>query len=122
MEEGKEMKTLSLDLGSGVDYTIAEKEAREAAMKTGGKLTLVAWYDRVRNMEGPREACASEGWKCARVYADHHGAEIGVLVNGDQYEFYFTRVPGEFTELDEEAALDVHKGAKRPDFDNVQGG
>ena len=116
------MKTLNVDLGSGVNYTLAEKAAREAAMKAGGKLTLVAWYDRARKMEGPREACASEGWKCSRVYADHHGADIGVLVNGDQYEFYFTRIPDEFVELDEEAALDVHQSAERPDFDDVQGG
>lgn len=116
------MRTLNLDLGSGVNYKLAEKAAREAAMEAGRNMTLVAWYDRERNMEGPREACASEGWKCARVYADNHGADIGVLVNGDQYEFYFTRVPDEFEELDEEAALEVHESAKRPDFDNVQGG
>ncbi|RJP69471.1 MAG: hypothetical protein C4532_10990 [Candidatus Abyssobacteria bacterium SURF_17] len=116
------MRTVSLGLGSGVNYALAEKAAREAAMEAGGKLTLVAWYDKVRNMEGPREACANEGWKCARVYADHHGADIGVLVNEDQYEFYFTRIPEGFEELDEEAALDIHESAKRPDFDNVQGG
>ncbi len=113
------MRTIDISLSSGIDYRAAESAAREAV---GEKMTLVAWYDRLRNMEGPREACAREGWKCARVYADNHGADIGVFVNKDQYEFYFTNVPGSFAELNREDALDVHQGATRSDFDDVQGG
>lgn len=113
------MRTIDITLSSGIDYRAAERAARDAA---GEKMTLVAWYDKLKNMEGPREACAQEGWKCARVYADNHGADVGVLVNKDQYEFYFARVPDSFAELDREDALSVHEGAGRSEFDNVQGG
>lgn len=113
------MRTIDITLRSGIDYRAAERAAREAA---GEKMTLVAWYDKLRRMEGPREACAREGWKCARVYADNHGADVGVLVNKDQYEFYFTEVPESFAELNRKDALSVHEGATRSEFDNVQGG
>jgi hypothetical protein len=113
------MRTIDITLRSGIDYKAAERAAREAA---GEKMTLVAWYDKLRRMEGPREACAREGWKCARVYADNHGADVGVLVNKDQYEFYFTKVPDSFAELDEEEVVEVHKNARRDEFDDVQGG
>jgi hypothetical protein len=73
-------------------------------------------------MEGPREACAQEGWKCARVYADNHGAKQGVMVNGGDFEFYFSSVPKGVDELDREEALDIHRDAKGDEFDNLQGG
>ncbi|GAB4338885.1 MAG: hypothetical protein Kow0099_13340 [Candidatus Abyssubacteria bacterium] len=116
------MRTLKIDAKGIQDFREAEELARQASGDFERNLSLMAWYDRNRNMEGPREACAQEGWKCSRVYADNHGARVGVIVNDGEYEFYFARVPSEFEELDREEALAVHGWAQTNEFDDVQGG
>jgi hypothetical protein len=73
-------------------------------------------------MEGPQDPCLHEGWKCARVYADNHGADVKVSVNDDDYEFYFASVPENFTRLDTEEALEIHEEVGRAGFENFQGG
>jgi hypothetical protein len=115
------MRTVTLHLPKDIDFPTAE-EAAKRALGRAGDVTLTAWTDRKRNMEGPREACAQESWKCARVYAENHGADVRISINDDDYEFYFTGVPADFEELDEETALEIHKELTRADFDNVQGG
>lgn len=115
------MKTLNITV-KDADYGAAERAAKDAVKWEDGKSTMMAWYDKPRNMEGPREACAKEGWKCARVYADNHGADVGVIVNDGEYEFYFSKVPASFTELDRDESLEAHKEAEQGEFDNVQGG
>jgi hypothetical protein len=116
------MMTLNVDARGIQSFTEAECIAREAAWDFDRNLSLMAWYDRVRNMEAPREACALEGWKCSRVYADHHGADLGILLNEGDYEFYFAKIPTDFVELDREEALDIHRWAETAEFDDVQGG
>ena len=108
---------------NGTDYTAAGRVAKEAALKAGGRgATMIAWYDRARNLVGPQETCAKEGWKCSRDYAEHHGADLRVSINDDAFEFFFSDVASDFAELDREDALDAHIGASRDEFDDVQGG
>ena len=116
------MRTINLDLKGKVDFFNAEEAAKKALTGAGEKVTLVAWSDRLRDMEGPMEACARESWKCARVYAENHSADVRISVNNDDYEFYFAGIPAGFTELDQEELLDVHEQARMADFDDVQGG
>ncbi|GAB4329985.1 MAG: hypothetical protein Kow0099_00230 [Candidatus Abyssubacteria bacterium] len=116
------MKNVDIKLENGLGYAEAEKRAREAAKEMGGSLSLFAWYDKTRNMGAPREACAEEGWKCVRDYAEHHNADLRVSVNGDEYEFFFSKVPEDAAELDRESVEAVHTGIKMNRDENVQGG
>ena len=116
------MKTIALNLGTGIAYDVAKKAAREKAMAGGEKVSLFAWYDRARKMGGPSETCSLEGWKCVRDYAEHHGAEMRISVNDDAFEFFFTKIPGDFVELDRQDSLEIHKDTRRDEFDDVQGG
>jgi hypothetical protein len=116
------MKTMNVQLGSTVDYTTAERAAKEAAMKRGSDIMLLAWYDKVLRRQGPRETCAGEGWTCALSFAENHHADIRVSVNGGAYEFFFTKPTGKYDELSAKDVVDVHRGIARDTFDNVQGG
>lgn len=116
------MRTINLNLNGNVDFITAELAARKALIRADENVTLVAWSDRLRDMEGPTEACARESWKCARVYAENHGADVRVSVNNDDYEFYFAGIPSDYTGLDTEELRDIHERAKTADFDDVQGG
>lgn len=115
------MRTINLKLQRDMDFSSAEDAAKKA-LNQAGEVTLVAWTDRKRDMEGPGETCSGEGWKCSRVYAENHQADVRVSVNDDDYEFYFAGVPADYTQLDAEAALEIHGGASSPDFDYLQGG
>ena len=117
------MRNIHLETKGSVDHMLAERVARQEAAKAGMEnAEMVAWYDHSRNMAGPLETCAKEGWKCARDYAEHHGAGLRVSVDHDEYEFFFSDVSPEFTEFDREEALGIHADARRDDFDDVQGG
>jgi len=118
------MKTISLEMDKRVDYASAERAAKEALMSGAGvgKPVMVAWYDRPRDLASPGETCSKEGWKGARDYAEHHGADCRVSVNEDDYEFYFTNLSFDFEELDREESLSAHADASRADFDDLQGG
>ena len=116
------MRGIELKLDSRIGYTDAEKAAKEAASDFGDDLSLLAWYDRVRNMGAPQEACSLESWKCVRDYAEHHEADIRVSVNDDAYEFFFAATPVGTVQLDREEVVEVHEGISRDEFDNIQGG
>jgi hypothetical protein len=116
------MNSIDLKLKSGIDYKKAEEAARKAALDMGGSLSLFAWYDKARKMGAPAEACSQENWKCVRDYATHHGADIRVSVNADEYEFFFAKAPIDAAVLDSEEVAGVHKGISKEEFDNVQGG
>jgi hypothetical protein len=116
------MITIDLKTDHKIDYGEAEEMARRAAEDAGGGFSLVSWYDRVRGVGAPQEACSLESWKCVRDYAEHHDASLRVAVNADEYEFFFTKVPADAEELDVDEALDVHSGIAQGEFDNIQGG
>ena len=115
---------MNIDLKSEyeIDYGDAEAMARKAAEETGTGFTLISWYDKVRGVGAPQEACSLENWKCVRDYAEHRDASLRVAVNEDMYEFFFTRVPADVEELDVDEVTEVHSGIARDEFDNVQGG
>lgn len=116
------MNTINLKLDDSVSYMDAYRAALKAARESEGNVLLVAWYDRVRNVQGPTETCDGENWRCALEYAEHHDADLRVAINTDRYEFFFARATGVFTELNEEDLLEVHLGIAEDDFNNVQGG
>jgi len=117
------MMNINLKMPAGFGYGAAETAARGAAMKDLGKdLALMAWYDRMKGVGAPGEACSRENWKCVRDYAEHHDAGLRVAVNGDEYEFFFSKVPAGTAELDTEGVTESHAGIGRDEFDNVQGG
>ncbi len=116
------MRTINLKLDGNVDFYGAQEAARKALIRGEKNVTLVAWSDRLRDMEGPMEACSRESWKCARVYAENHGADLRISVNNDDYEFYFSGIPADYIGLDEEELREIHEPARAADFDDVQGG
>lgn len=117
------MKNIDVNLGAGAAYDRAEKAAKEAAAKDfGGDLSLLAWYDKGRNMGAPQEACSLENWKCVRDYAEHHKADIRISVNDNAFEFFFAKTPAGTESLDKEGVADVHKDIALDRDENVQGG
>ncbi len=117
------MRNIDLTLASGIAYDAAEKAAKEAVAKElGGDISLFAWYDKARGMGAPQEACSLESWKCVRDFAEHHKADIRVAVNGEDFEFFFSKTPAGTESLDKEGVADVHKGIAVDQDENVQGG
>lgn len=99
-----------------------EKEARSAAREQNGDMVLVSWWNRNRNMGGPSPACVREGPDCPRQYAMSRGANVRVLVNGDEMELYYVPVSPEHQELDAEALRSIHENTSDQEYDNLQGG
>ena len=116
------MVNIDLYTEGGVGYGKAAREAWKVAEDAGGNFSLVAWYDKARNMGAPREVCSLENWKCVRDYAVHHQADLRVTVNDGEYEFYFSRVPAGAQVLDSEGVEEIHAGITLDEFSNVQGG
>ena len=117
------MKNLNLNLGGQISYADAEKAAKEAvAGEVAGDVSLLAWYDKIKNTGAPQEACALENWKCVRDYAEHHEADIRVSVNEDAFEFYFAKVPEGTAKLKAKQVDAVHKDVAVDRDENVQGG
>lgn len=116
------MKTINLKLGSTIDYVTAEKAARDAALKGGADMMLLAWYDKALKKQGPRETCDGESWTCARDFAKNHNADLHISVNGGAYEFFFSKLGGKYDELKKKEVVNVHAGIARDAFENVQGG
>jgi len=116
------MMNIDLSMTIGIGYDEAETAARKAVSDADGEYTLTAWYDKARKMGAPQEACSLESWKCVRDYAEHHDADVRISVNGDAYEFYFTRVPHDTAALDRDGIEGIHAGIAKDEFDNVQGG
>jgi hypothetical protein len=122
-KEDSEKQNIDLSLASGIAYDAAVKAAKEAAAaQSSAELSLMAWYDKARQMGAPQEACSLENWKCVLDYAEHHKADIKVSVNSDDYEFYFAKTPAGTETLDKEGVSDVHKGIAVDQDENVQGG
>ena len=69
---------------------------RTAAMHLAEPM-LLSWYDRDRDLESPRHAseCGSEHARPGYVvYALHHGARLGIGMEGGLFVFYFLDVQG----------------------------
>jgi hypothetical protein len=115
------MRTIKLTLKGSINYQKAETEARKAASEAGA-VSLLAWYDREKGAGAPREVCSKETWKCPRDYAEHHKADVRVSINGDAYEFFFTRIAAGADSLDSDEVVSVHHGIPKQQFDNIQGG
>jgi len=115
---------MNIDLTSdyGVDYGKAEALARKAAENAGREFTLVSWYDKARGLGAPQEVCSLESRNCVRSYAENHDASLRVAVNGDEYEFFFARVPADAEKLSAGDVVDVHMGISKDEFNDVQGG
>ena len=122
MEMDGTMNTMKLTLEPAIGYLDAYKNALHAATESEGSVMLLSWYDRTREKQGPTETCGDENWRCALDYAEQHNADLRVSVNTDQYEFFFSKVAGEFVELSEDELLEVHGGIAIDDFSNIQGG
>ena len=116
------MMLIDLKMTPGIRYAEAEEAAREAAMDAGGRVSLLAWYDKARGLGAPQEACALESFACVRDYATHHMADLMISVNADAYEFFFARVPADIEELDRDELVEVHAGIAEDEFNNLQGG
>jgi hypothetical protein len=116
------MKNMELNINGSVDFKAAEKAARKAASEFGGNFSLIAWYDKAKETGAPQEVCMKENWRCARDYADHHEASLRISVNGDAYEFFFTRIPADAEGLEKDEVAAIHEKASGDEFDNVQGG
>ena len=117
------MQNIKLDLTPGVAYKEAEIAAKKAAAAQSSEgLSLLAWYDKERQMGAPQEACSLESFKCVSDYAEHRNADIKVSVNSDAYEFFFSKTPAGTETLDAEGVSDVHKGIAIDQDEKVQGG
>lgn len=83
------MKTMSLEMPSGIDCDEAQKKARDAALEAGGDVMLVSCYDRVHDKMIPEVVASKEEHDGYIIYAEKHGADIRVTVNKDEYDFFF---------------------------------
>jgi hypothetical protein len=93
------MDAIKLNMKKGkLDFDNAMKEARKAAAKAGGNVTLVSYWDRERDWMVPRVSCLDAGDDGHRIYAESHGADIRVTVNDGAFDFYFFRIPDDAVE------------------------
>ena len=83
------MKTMNLEVPPGMDCDEAQKAAKDAALKAGGDVMLVSCYDRVHDKMIPEVVASKEEHDGYIIYAEHHGADIRVTVNKDEYDFFF---------------------------------
>jgi hypothetical protein len=116
------LKTLQLKANPQASFPSIEHQARELIRPQEKNLTLIAWWDSTRGIGGPQEVCSDESISCVTAYAVGHGSKYQVDVNGGQYDFFYGAPAGEFTELDARMVEEVHRYARRNDFDDVQGG
>lgn len=75
--------------GLVLDYAIANTVASTLAEKAAGETMLVAWFDGKNNMGYPRaRECTGDkpGWL---AYAENHGGNLEVNVNGGEFIFVF---------------------------------
>lgn len=79
--------------GVALDYAAAHTLASALAEKAAGETMLVAWFDD-KNKVGYPEAqeCTGDkpGW---RAYAESHGGNVEVNVNGGEFIFVFVTGP-----------------------------
>lgn len=78
--------------GVALDYAAAHLIAGALAEKAAGETMLVAWFDGKNNAGYPDvQECTGDkpGW---RAYADSHGANLEVNVNGGEFIFIFATV------------------------------
>ncbi|MBI4829952.1 MAG: AF1514 family protein [Candidatus Lindowbacteria bacterium] len=119
------MKTIKLNPKKQMlDFASAEKEARKAAMKAGGNVTLVSYYDRAEDKMVPRVSCMDAGEQGHRIYAESHGADIEVTVNDGAFDFYFFRIPDDALEpeKDHRTIAGILNETSLEVFENVLGG
>jgi hypothetical protein len=116
------IKILQLDAEPKSNFTSLEGKARKLIGQGTKNLTLLAWWDRAKKTGGPREACSDETVACVATYAAAHGSQYQVRVNGGEYDLFYGAPSGDYAELDRRMVEEVHRHAKRVDFDNVQGG
>ncbi len=115
------MKTFTLNEEYREGFWETEKTVSQVFIKHGYKPVLLGWYDRERRVGGPMEVCGKEPFKAARDYATSLEAEAQVRTQDRKFT-YFYRTVKDFTELDREAALELHRGLAMDRFENVQGG
>jgi hypothetical protein len=80
---------IHLNLPEGIDFPEAERAARKAAQSVGTDIALVSFYDRALNKMAPQSSALCAGDKGYKVYAESRGADIRVIINDGQYDFYF---------------------------------
>ncbi len=75
--------------GMALDYPVARTLANTLAKKAAGEMMLVAWFDGKNNVGYPQvQECTGDkpGW---RAYAESHGANLEVNINGGEFIFVF---------------------------------
>lgn len=116
------MKSFAINVGKMTTMQNAQEAALKSMQWRDEDVTLVSWYDRNNNTGGPMEVCGGEPEKCVADYARSHGAQYRVNVNDYAYEFFFTKIPHDVTEIKREGVIASHKGLEQNRFENVQGG
>jgi hypothetical protein len=88
------MKQIALALGDlPVGFEQAKVKADAAARREGSESMLLAWYDAARNVGYPEARECTRGRPNWEVYAESHGANLRVEVNGGVYVFLFLVEP-----------------------------
>ena len=79
--------------GCELDFDTAQRLAQALAARRGAEAMLVAWFDRRRGRASPEvpECQHRPGWL---VYAQSHGGNLRVDVNGGEYVFIFATQDG----------------------------
>lgn len=75
--------------GVALDYAAAHILAGALAEKAAGETMLVAWFDGKNNAGYPEvQECTGDkpGWL---AYAESHGGNLGVNINGGEFIFVF---------------------------------
>lgn len=84
------MHTVDITIqGVPLDYATARAVVQQLAEKAAGRTMLVAWFDAKNNSGHPEvQECTGNkpGWL---AYAESHGGNLGVNINGGEFVFVF---------------------------------
>lgn len=118
------MRKIEISTERDASCESAKKLAIKAAQDLGGEVTLLSYYYKINDVMVPRATCEGREEDGYRVYAESRGADMRVVVNGGEYDFFFKMTPDDTIEPEVDHANVVGAVGVKPgdDFGTIIGG
>ena len=118
------MMKIDISTDKDANWELTKKLAVEAAREAGGDVTLLSYYDQVSGTMVPRTTCAESGDDGHRIYAENRGADLRIVINEGDCDFFFKTTPDDTVEPESDHANVVGAIGARPgdDFGTFIGG